>query len=58
MQDQVRNADPASFPRVAEFRDMKEHAKLASAGDAARRILQFAARADFGEKEIADIRDY
>lgn len=58
MQGQVRNADPASFPRVAEFRDMKEHAKLASAGDAARRILQFAARADFGEKEIADIRDY
>ena len=36
---------------------MKESGSLASPADAARRVLAYLARADFGEQPVADVRD-
>ena len=57
MQTQLRNADPDGFPDQAMFIGMKTQGQLASAADAAARILAYLARADFGAHPVADVRD-
>lgn len=55
MQELVRSAD---FAEVQRFRDLKANEKLASPDDAARRIVAYLSRPDFGTPEIDDIRNY
>jgi NAD(P)-dependent dehydrogenase (short-subunit alcohol dehydrogenase family) len=57
MQVQLRAADAAGFPDQATFVGLKEGGQLASAADAARRVLAYLERADFGSQPIADVRD-
>ena len=58
MQVYMRSRDPADFPQAAYFRGMKDEARLATPEDAARRIVAYLDRGDFGEHEIDDIRNY
>ena len=58
MQVAMRSRDPADFPQAAYFQGMKDEGRLATPEDAARRILAYLDRDDFGEHEIADIRDH
>lgn len=57
MQEQLRGADPALFPDVSNFAQLKSSGNLASAHDAAARVLAWLERADFGEHPVADVRD-
>jgi len=57
MQAQVRAADAASFPALPHFVEMKERGQLASADEAAARVLAYLARPDFGASPVADVRD-
>ncbi len=57
MQLQLRSADPAGFPDQANFIGLKQSGQLASSADAARRVLAYLERADFGSQPVADIRD-
>ncbi|QJW84002.1 SDR family NAD(P)-dependent oxidoreductase [Ramlibacter terrae] len=56
MQVQLRSADAASFPDVGSFRGMKDKGALTSPDEAARRVLAFPAREDFGKEPVADVR--
>jgi len=55
MQVQMRSAD--EFPDRERFAQLKAEGKLTSPEDAARRILAYLARPDFGDQPIADVRD-
>ena len=57
MQVQLRQSDPKEFPDVGHFVGMKEQGVLASADEAARRVLAYLARPDFGSNPVGDIRD-
>ena len=57
MQVYARGHDPATFPQTRYFAKMKEDGVLVSPADAARRILAYLDRDDFGETEIDDIRN-
>jgi len=57
MQAQVRSADAANFPALPHFVEMKEQGQLASASEAAARVLAYLARPDFGASPVADVRD-
>lgn len=57
MQVQLRGAQASAFPDQAGFIQLKAGGQLASALDAAKRILVFLARPDFGANPIADVRD-
>ncbi len=57
MQAQVRAADVATFPALPHFMEMKERGQLASADDAAARVLAYLTRPDFGANPVADVRD-
>lgn len=57
MQTQLRGADSKRFPDAGNFAALKEEGKLTSPEDAARRVLAWLARADFGEAPVADVRD-
>jgi len=57
MQQQLRSADAAAFPDRANFVNLKSGGQLASADEAARRVLAYLARPDFGAQPVADIRD-
>ena len=57
MQVQLRTADAAGFPDLANFVRLKEAGQLASAHDAAARVLAYLRRADFGTQPVADVRD-
>ena len=56
MQAQLRAADSAGFPNKARFEQQHAQGLLASADDAAKRILAYLARDDFGNQPVADIR--
>lgn len=56
MQVYMRSRDPGDFPQRAYFQGMKDEARLSTPEDAARRILAYLDRDDFGEREIDDIR--
>ena len=57
MQSDLRASDPARFPDRANFVQLKETGTLASPETAARRVLAYLARPDFGEQPVADVRD-
>ena len=57
MQAEIRSADAAGFPDQPRFREMKASGQLASAAEAAARVLAFLARPDFGAQPVADLRD-
>jgi NAD(P)-dependent dehydrogenase (short-subunit alcohol dehydrogenase family) len=57
MQTELRASDPDGFPEYARFRDLKAEGKLASAEAAARGVLAYLARPDFGTHPVADVRE-
>jgi benzil reductase ((S)-benzoin forming) len=57
MQTQLRAGDPAAFPDVDRFRALKSGGQLTSAEDAARQVLAYLNRPDFGTQPVADVRD-
>ncbi|MDO9360225.1 MAG: SDR family NAD(P)-dependent oxidoreductase [Polaromonas sp.] len=57
MQVQLRGADPAQFPDRSNFVKLQEGGQLTSPEEAARRVLAFLARPDFGAEAVADVRD-
>jgi benzil reductase ((S)-benzoin forming) len=57
MQVEIRAADAAGFPDKPKFEALKAGGQLAAPDDAAKRVLAFLARADFGTEPVADARD-
>ncbi len=57
MQVQLRAAAGPGFPDHDAFVRLKEGGQLASADDAAARVLAYLERSDFGETPVADVRD-
>ena len=57
MQDQLRAADPALFPDRAVFESLHAQGHLSSVADAARQVLAFLVRPDFGTNPIGDVRN-
>ncbi|MFP8777440.1 SDR family NAD(P)-dependent oxidoreductase [Hydrogenophaga sp. RWCD_12] len=56
MQVQLRAGDPAGFPDLARFQQLKEQHQLASPGQAATQVLSFLKHPDFGTDVVADVR--
>lgn len=56
MQVQLRGADAAAFPDRARFEQLKQGGQLDSPEAAARKVLAFLQRADFGSEPVADVR--
>jgi NAD(P)-dependent dehydrogenase (short-subunit alcohol dehydrogenase family) len=56
MQLQLRSADESAFPDAGNFAQLKEGGQLTSPEEAARRVLAWLERADFGEQVVADVR--
>ena len=56
MQVQLRGGDPGNFPDVGYFRGIKEQGALTSPDEAARRVLSYLARPDFGSDPVGDVR--
>ena len=56
MQVQLRGADAAAFPDRGSFEQLKRGGQLTSPDEAARRVLAYLARADFGAEPVADVR--
>ena len=57
MQIQLRGAPADKFPDQAGFQQMKTTGMLTSPADAAKRILDYLARPDFGSNPVSDVRD-
>ena len=57
MQVQLRAADGSDFPDQASFLGLKASGSLTSPDEAARRMLAYLARPDFGSNPVADVRD-
>ena len=57
MQVQLRGADDALFPDRKGFAGLHQGGQLSSPADAAQSVLIVLARADFGERPVADVRD-
>jgi NAD(P)-dependent dehydrogenase (short-subunit alcohol dehydrogenase family) len=57
MQAQLRGADEADFPDRQRFVDLHRRGELATPAAAAERVIAYLARADFGVKPVADVRD-
>jgi len=57
MQTQLRGAAPGNFPDQTGFQQLKATGQLTSPADAARRILNYLARPDFGSNPVSDVRD-
>jgi NAD(P)-dependent dehydrogenase (short-subunit alcohol dehydrogenase family) len=56
MQVQLRNADATQFPDLGSFAGLHAQGQLSSPADAARRVLDYLARQDFGSQAVADVR--
>jgi NAD(P)-dependent dehydrogenase (short-subunit alcohol dehydrogenase family) len=56
MQVQLRNADPGRFPERATFVGLKNDGRLDSPAAAARKLIAFIAKPDFGADPIGDVR--
>ncbi len=56
MQDQLRAADPSQFPDRATFEGLHAQGQLSSVADAARQVLAYLNRADFGSEPVGDVR--
>jgi NAD(P)-dependent dehydrogenase (short-subunit alcohol dehydrogenase family) len=57
MQTELRGGDPRQFPDRDNFQRLKDDAALTPPQQAARQVLAYLARADFGDPVIADVRD-
>jgi len=57
MQVHLRSADPAQFPDLGRFIDLKDKGMLSSPAEAAARVLAVLARPDFGSHPVADVRE-
>jgi benzil reductase ((S)-benzoin forming) len=57
MQSHLRAADAGGFPDKQRFLDLHARGQLASPEEAARRVLAYLARPDFGTNPVADVRD-
>jgi NAD(P)-dependent dehydrogenase (short-subunit alcohol dehydrogenase family) len=57
MQVQLRSADSSGFPDKSIFVALKEQGQLASPAQAARAVVDFLHRPDFGNEVIADVRN-
>lgn len=57
MQTWLRQASPDEFPDVGHFERLKASGQLTSAEEAARHVLAWLQRPDFGNPPIADVRD-
>jgi NAD(P)-dependent dehydrogenase (short-subunit alcohol dehydrogenase family) len=56
MQAQLRAAEPGGFPDHERFVALKSQRQLASADAAARQVVSWLHRADFGQEVVADVR--
>jgi NAD(P)-dependent dehydrogenase (short-subunit alcohol dehydrogenase family) len=57
MQVQLRGAESAAFPDIGNFIGLKDKGLLTRPADAARQVLAFLQRPDFGADPVADVRD-
>jgi len=57
MQAAVRASDSDVFPDRQRFLDLKKNGELQSASDAAKKVVRYLAREDFGSNLLADTRD-
>jgi benzil reductase ((S)-benzoin forming) len=57
MQIQLRGAAPEKFPDQSGFQQLKTTGMLTSPSDAAKRIINYIARPDFGSQPVSDVRD-
>lgn len=57
MQGQLRSADPAHFPDQGGFAQLQAQGLLWSPEEAARRVLAYLEREDFGLQAVADVRE-
>jgi hypothetical protein len=57
MQIQLRSAEPENFPDQNGFQQLKTTGMLTSPADAAKRILDYLNRPDFGSHPVSDVRD-
>ncbi|MDB5744393.1 MAG: short-chain dehydrogenase/reductase [Polaromonas sp.] len=57
MQVQLRGADGAAFPDRDSFVRLKSGGQLTSPDEAAKRVLAYLARPDFGAQPVADVRE-
>jgi len=57
MQVQLRGAASTAFPDVGNFIGLKDKGLLSSPTDAARQVLGYLGRPDFGANTVADVRD-
>lgn len=57
MQVQLRGADPADFPDIGNFTQLKDKGALTSPAEAAARVLAYLQRDDFGANPVGDVRD-
>lgn len=56
MQIQLRSGDPAGFPDVGQFARMHSERQLSSPEEAARKVIAYLNRPDFGADPIGDVR--
>jgi benzil reductase ((S)-benzoin forming) len=57
MQGELRAADAAGFPEQSNFVNLKASGQLPTPEAAAKRVLAYLARPDFGTQPVADVRD-
>lgn len=57
MQTQLRGAAPERFPDASNFAALKSQGMLTSPEEAARRVLAWLQRPDFGQQPVADVRE-
>lgn len=57
MQTQLRSADAQRFPERERFVQLQRLGQLDSPAQAARKVLAYLDRADFGQAPVADVRD-
>ena len=57
MQVQLRSANSSAFPDQPRFAQLQEKGLLTSPEEAARQVLAFLNRSDFGQDPIGDVRD-
>jgi benzil reductase ((S)-benzoin forming) len=57
MQTQLRAGDPAAFPDLQRFVELQRQGQLTPPDAAARSVLAWLHRPDFGQQPVADVRD-
>ena len=57
MQADLRQASPDEFADVHHFAQLKTAGRLATAEEAAKQVLQYLRRSDFGQSAVVDVRE-